>query len=423
MPWFQQRRAALFARLMTILNYDFCPWANRWVYWLKHPLVFFVSAAVGALSCGLFMNPQAFVAVAAIVLTAALGVLWPSIALRGLEGRIEFLTTRVREGQPARIRLRIRNRFPWPVWGLSLAGGLRQASPAVALARVAGWSDSEFDWDFIPDQRGIYPQSVPVLETGFPFGLWQARRTVTVSGELIVWPRIFPLDTLPDLTDDQPSEDRLTDRRAGDAGDLLGTRQFREGDSLRRIHWSQSARHQRLIVTERQAGVQSRARVSVDLDTRHHRGQGPDSSLEWTLRIAASLCESLHANHVEVECVLGHERLVLTSEASVRRMLDRMAGIPREGLPVECATGQCHCAPHRNEIVCTTDLGHGERSSRQRGRRQVVLMADGFDATIPSANSVTELPRCAVRPWLLLHSPADAAANFRQQWRRACRVA
>ena len=26
-------------RVDDFLNYDFCPWANRWVYWMKHPLV------------------------------------------------------------------------------------------------------------------------------------------------------------------------------------------------------------------------------------------------------------------------------------------------------------------------------------------------------------------------------------------------
>ena len=30
LPWLHQTNAAM--------SHDFCPWANRWVYWLKKPL-------------------------------------------------------------------------------------------------------------------------------------------------------------------------------------------------------------------------------------------------------------------------------------------------------------------------------------------------------------------------------------------------
>ena len=41
--------------LSTLLNTDFCPWANQYVYWLKKPLGILIVAAFASLLCGLFV--------------------------------------------------------------------------------------------------------------------------------------------------------------------------------------------------------------------------------------------------------------------------------------------------------------------------------------------------------------------------------
>ena len=40
-------------RFNGTLNHDFCPWANRYVYWLKQPIGWFILAAAAALAIGL----------------------------------------------------------------------------------------------------------------------------------------------------------------------------------------------------------------------------------------------------------------------------------------------------------------------------------------------------------------------------------
>lgn len=131
-------------RFVAVLNYDFCPNANRFVYWLKKPLTILVLAAVIALACALLLNPQAFAAVGGLAVVIALGLVWPTVALRGLSSRLEWERSRCREGETVRARLVIKNRCPWPVWGLTLEGGFRSDAPAAALARVAGFSEVEF---------------------------------------------------------------------------------------------------------------------------------------------------------------------------------------------------------------------------------------------------------------------------------------
>ena len=444
-------------KFMAVLNHDFCPEANRFVYWLKKPLGILGVATAVALACALLLNPQAFAAVGGLAVVIVLGMVWPTVALRGLSSRLEWERGRCREGETVRARLVIKNRCPWPIWGLTLEGGFRSDAPAAALARVAGFSEVEFRWEFTPQQRGLYPLTIPQLSTGFPFGLWHAKRPCSEVASLIVWPSRMPLDMLPDLTDSRVSEDRTTDRRAGDCGDLLGTRPFRQGDSLRRIHWAQSARHQRFIVTERQAGIEGAVSVRVDLDAEHHAGAGRDSSFEWTLRIAASICECLLDGHLQVDCWLGNECFSLHASRGIQRLLDRMAALPEGGVRLTgtSAAGRRTQvqSPRRSaagasgtfEILCTTDLGwrNAPHESRLHRDHRAVVLKSG--AVVESSVGASDLEAhadhdCAMasqaggvnfgthtasreRPWLTVETDQDVSHDFRQQWRRACRVA
>ena len=281
--------------LVWLLEYDFCPWANRWLYWMKRPIASLALAGLAALACAIFVKPLALVACGATLVVVLLGYVWPSVAVRGLDCSIRFTQTRVSENEPATARVRIVNRWPWPVWGMSLEGGFdggneggNPRAASVALARVAGWATTEFEWSFIPRCRGEYPSQPPRLVTGFPFGLRHASRPVTVEQPLLVWPQIVPLETLLDAAETRPSDDSYSDHRVGDSGDMTGTRPFRDGDSLRRVHWAQTARHGRMIVCERQAPAQSAIRVVFDSAQHLHRGSGGNSTLEWSIRLAST---------------------------------------------------------------------------------------------------------------------------------------
>jgi len=53
----------------AVFQHDFCPWANRWVYWLKNPLVGLTVATFTAAFVGAFVNP--FLLLVALLLAAA----------------------------------------------------------------------------------------------------------------------------------------------------------------------------------------------------------------------------------------------------------------------------------------------------------------------------------------------------------------
>lgn len=425
-------RTGWIQRFHHILNHDFCPGANRWVYWLKQPLACLLIGALAALIFAIHVEPRALVAGGVMLLVAALGVCWPWLSLIGVRAEMEFQEARGREGNPTDVRLKIVNRCPWPVWGLSVAQGKSedgQDRPTIALARIPALATTEFSWKFTPECRGVYPRETPLLMTGFPFGLWYKRQPVAVLSQLLVWPRTFALDTLPDAACTEQAEEHLSDRRVGDCGDMLGTRLFRHGDALRRVHWAQSARHGKLIVCERQGAAKSTVQVAVDVASDVHAGSGGDSSLEWSIRIAASVCQCLHANHAQVECCIGSERIAVEpGTAGLRRLFDSFARIPKNGkAAADFATSpSTRCRTKELQIVCTTDVGwaRSEPLQKRPERKYIVLNVDAFRNAPRSMCSLqaTSSVLSERNAWVQINEAGEIPQQFNLGWKRACRA-
>ncbi|WP_339907381.1 DUF58 domain-containing protein [Symmachiella dynata] len=320
-------------RIMTVGNYDYCPWANKYVYWLKQPIGWFVLAAIASAVIGLFAVPQGWFVCGVVSLVTALGVAWPWLAMRGLTAEIEFERHRCHEQDSIQVTLVVTNRWPWAVWGLLVergffesAGEVQSETATTALASVSGWSKTQFTFEYVPPRRGVYPLEPPLLGTGFPFGLWQAHQPIVLNEQLIVWPRCVDLKSLPLLLGERLSAVGSFVDRAGSDGDILSARDYREGDSLRRIHWTQTARQDRLIVCERQTA--SRQRIVVTLDPWAFSDQTPKERelLDWGLRTVASLCQEFHGHACDLSCELNDERkAVPAAHGSIQQINDRLA--------------------------------------------------------------------------------------------------
>jgi uncharacterized protein (DUF58 family) len=415
------------SKLSALFTYDFCPWANRWVYWMKRPAVSLGLSAVAALACAIFGKPAALVALGAIVVVGGLGYAWPTVSIRGLSASIRFRQRRVSEGEPARCLVQVVNRWPWPVWGISIETNFGNRE-SVALSRVGGWSSSEFEWELTPRCRGEFPGEAPQIATGFPFGLREARRPAKVLQSLIVWPQVIPLETLLDAAETRPSDEFFSEHRSGECGDMTGTRLFRPGDSLRRVHWAQTARTGRMIVCERQAPAISGVRVVFDSDSRMHRGSGRGSSLEWSIRIAASVCLAYQRENADVECCFAHSTIpVLRGESGRQKFLDALARWRPPENPAECEAAQaasCRRIHHHNcgvfQITITTDLGLAHRVEHRHvhgDQRVIVLQTAAFADPCAVCGERHSPPD---RHSVILDQPERIPEDFRKKWRQIC---
>ncbi|MGH7761709.1 MAG: DUF58 domain-containing protein [Candidatus Dormibacteraceae bacterium] len=154
--------------------------------------------------------------------------------------------------------------------GLELEVGLETSGAPRGPARLVGFIGSER----VAAATGVVPRSGwrrrvelhgmrrgPVgardwvVESSDVAGMFRSRRPSPDAEVALVLPRFGSLAGKPEARELEAS---VAAPRAGSGTELFGVREYRPGDSLRRIHWPSSARHGELVVREHEPpGVQT----------------------------------------------------------------------------------------------------------------------------------------------------------------------
>ncbi len=432
--WFFPKRTC--AWLYALATYDVCPrFSARVRKLLYNPLGVLILAALTALLCALFLTSQCYVLFGGVLAVIVVGIGWPWLTLRGVHGSMSFERSRACEGDDVEVYLTLRNRLPWAAWGLALRDGFTQqahanqaAPPPARIASAPRRCTARCHWSFVPTCRGVYPLVAPRLATGFPFGLWEVTCSLHVEKPLIVWPRTFPVGPVPLVSRDQQVEGEISRNKIGSNGDVLGVRPYRRGDLPRRIHWSQSARHDRLIVCELQSNARPVIQLVLDTDPRVHGGEGPDGSWEWAIRIVASLAKGWLEAGAQVEA-LWHGQVIpaASGQQQLNRLLDGLSQLPDTrgpGLREALASRACRDFRGGLQIVVTTDtaLAYCARSSPTDDQRHWVILQTAAFGDSPTESRRASPPAVAglpVRPWLLVESAERIPALLRASWKEA----
>ena len=163
--------------------------------------------------------------------------------------------------------------LPAPIFegdGLEIEVGLDTSGAPRGPARLAGFIGSER----IAAATGLVPRSgwrrtlaLPglrrgpvdarafVVESSDLAGMFRGRRPSPDAEVALVMPRFASLSSKPQTRELEAS---VAAPRAGSGTEVFGVREYRPGDSLRRIHWRSSARHGELVVREYEPpGVQT----------------------------------------------------------------------------------------------------------------------------------------------------------------------
>ncbi|MBM3774414.1 MAG: DUF58 domain-containing protein [Acidobacteria bacterium] len=367
--------------------------------------------------CGYFVHPNGYAVTASILALLLAGLVLPRLGTLSLRGSLQFGRARIQEGETVAATFRLSNTAPWPVFGIGVdRAGLGESWTGVHLSWLPGLCTREVRTQIGPLCRGEYPTLRPSVRSGFPLSLLETGAPVAVEAPLLVWPRRFPVGPLPENDPQTLREGSFESRRIGSGGELAGLRPYRRGDSLRQIHWQQSARHDRLIVCERQATYLPRIRIVLDADPASHAGEGANGTLEWSIRVAASLAEGWAREGAEVTILFGDRALAPASgERQVREILDLAASVPRDG--VSFAATLRHWERDRDAyltLLVTTDAGLAGPARSLRADRSMwfaVLRCDGFGGGKPSIARTADPARTL---WIVNGESAPAA--LRRGW-------
>jgi uncharacterized protein (DUF58 family) len=209
-------------------------------------------------------------------------------------------------GQPARVRLALRNDGRMPTGALRIEEQLPYAigsRPRFVLDGIEhGWR-GEVEYPVRAESRGRYELGPMSVRVGDPFGLVELTRTFRTTTPLIVTPRVVELPAIPLTGSLTGSGEQRPRAFAGGSAEDVTVRDYRRGDDLRRVHWRSSARVGQLMVRREEQPWQTRATIFLDNRAGAHRGQGLASSLESAVSFAASAAVHLSRRGYHVRLV------------------------------------------------------------------------------------------------------------------------
>src|SRR5436309_10145497 len=214
-------------------------------------------------------------------------------------------------GATARVVLRLQNLSSLPTGTLLLEDRLPYAlgsRPRLVLERLAAHQASSVAYSVRADVRGRYEVGPLIVRLTDPFGLCELSRSFATVDRLTVIPQIVPLPHVRLAGEYAGAGESRARSVAVHGEDDAATREYRNGDDLRRVHWRSTARVGELMVRREEQPWESRATVVLDTRTRAHRGEGPTASFEWAVSAAASI--AVHLRH-------GGYKLRLVSDSGI----------------------------------------------------------------------------------------------------------
>ena len=181
------------------------------------------------------------------------------------------------------------------------------------------------------------PMSVGAIRmaTSWPLGIARAERDLSIQFETVVHPR-YSLP--PDARRRGTREPAGASATRGLGEEFLGLREYRSGDSQRRVHWPTTARTGKLMVVETARESSNSSAYDVDL------GDDAGEAAELAVQLAASLAAGNVAAGVPMSmAVTGQQRPmqrwaeVLSALAQARAGEAAPPRIPRDALRIHAS--------------------------------------------------------------------------------------
>jgi uncharacterized protein (DUF58 family) len=175
------------------------------------------------------------------------------------------------------------------------------------LADVRLTRPADVGYRYWPERRGLVEVGPLLIEHRDPFALAvRVTDTRSVTTQLVL-PAVVPLPVgpVPAPTSDTGARSARSRSRSDD--DVV-TREYRQGDALRRVHWRVTARQGELMVRQDEPQAGPRSRLVIDTQrTGYPDAVGRDAAssglFEWAVSFAASVAVHLHERGYAVDLV------------------------------------------------------------------------------------------------------------------------
>lgn len=232
-----------------------------------------------------------------------IGVAWPYRLIQRLSAH-RHCPERAVEGEYITLRVDVANAGWLPRFMIEIVDGLPFVGAAAdsagttksllgSIGFLPGGGKRGLSVKLLCEKRGHYLLGPIGLASSFPLGLNEALvHTPHSQQTLIIYPDRFPILALPLVG--APSQIHRGGYRLWEgagAAEFTGLREYRRGDNPRHIHWPTSARLGGLMVKEFEPLAAASLCIALDLHQPAEIGKGKHTTLEYAVRIAASIAE------------------------------------------------------------------------------------------------------------------------------------
>jgi uncharacterized protein (DUF58 family) len=174
-------------------------------------------------------------------------------------------------------------------------------------------------------RRGTFRIEPTVVRTGDPFGFFEAAATVGRTTTLTVFPKVLPLPSWRLPHANLEGSHSAPERTLQTTPLATTVRPYAPGDSFNRIHWRKTAQLGEIHVKEFDLEQTADVWLFVDLDEAVQGGDGDVSTVEESMRIAASIAhDALAENRAVGITTSGHRLVTLPADRGPRQRLKIM---------------------------------------------------------------------------------------------------
>lgn len=197
------------------------------------------------------------------------------------------------------------NTSPLPVlWARVRDGSAVPGYAAHRVESVGGGQARRWTYAGVCQRRGVFRLGPTDLEMADPCGFFQVTHHYPAATTIMVYPRAAYLPDLQLPRGRAPGRATTVERAAEDTITIGGLRPCLPGDSLRRIHWPSTARHDALMVREFEREPTGDLWLVVDMDAavqasrpaprpglqgRPDEPEGAEATQEYAVTLAASI--------------------------------------------------------------------------------------------------------------------------------------
>ena len=173
--------------------------------------------------------------------------------------------------------------------------------------------------------RGHFRIEPLQIQTGDPFGFFEASASVGQGVSVVVYPRIEPLPLWKIPAASIEGSHSAPERTLQTTPLATTVRPWAPGDSFNRIHWKTTARYGEIQVKEFELETTADAWIVLDLERAVQAGRGDDSTVEVAVRAAASIAnKALLENRSVGMTVNSHRMAILPADRGGRQHLKIM---------------------------------------------------------------------------------------------------